>query len=431
VIPGGETGLATVLERSLDHGGVVGAELPQQRKDGATIDLRVYSAPLRDGEGDVQGAVGILTDVTERKLIIEALRESKERFQSAFIYAPIGMAIVRLDGRILRVNPALCRMMGYSEAELLRMTWATLIHPDDRPAVAAHERATGPERQMRLLHKQGRVVQVLWNSSLVRNVVGKPQYRIDQVVDITESKQAEERIRQYAADLEKSNRDLQHFAYVASHDLQEPLRMIRGFLELLARRYEQKLDATAQEYIGYAVDGATRMQNLIRGLLAYSRVGTRGKSFAPVDSEMAFNQALLNLQVALRETGASVTHGSMPVVVADDTQLTQLFQNLIGNAVKFRSPESPQIHVSVGDKKDVWQFAVKDNGIGFNLQHAERIFQMFQRLHGPAKYPGTGIGLAICKRIIERHGGQIWAESEPEKGATFYFSIPKEALRPT
>jgi PAS domain S-box-containing protein len=426
VLPGEGGGLAAVLERSLDEEGVVGAELRQERKDGATVDLRIYSAPLTDEENRVQGVVGMLTDVTERNLIIEAFRESKERFQSAFVYAPIGIAIVRFDGRFLRVNPAFCRMMGYTEAELLRMTWKGLVHLDDAPLASRQDEAPSMQQELRFLHKQGQVVHVQWNTSLVRDSAGQPQYQIGQIVDITESKNAEERIRQYASDLETSNRDLQHFAYVASHDLQEPLRMIRGFLELLARRYEGKLDETADEYIGFAVDGATRMQNLIRGMLAYSRLGTHGKSFATVETETALSQALLNLQVAVEESGASVTHDAMPVVPADDTQLTQLFQNLIGNAIKFRSENSPKVHVTVGDKNEEWEFAVTDNGIGFDPKHADRIFNMFQRLHGPTKYPGTGIGLALCKRIVERHGGRIWVESAPEEGSTFHFTISKE-----
>ncbi len=423
-VMGGREGLVAILERSLNEGGVMGAETRQKRPDGATVDLRVFSAPLTDVDETVHGVVGILTDVTERNLIIEAFRESKERFQSAFLYAPIGMAIASLDGRILRVNPAFREMLGYEEEELLRMSWMDLGHSEDRARLeAAGEEST--QTEVRLLHKQGRLVYAQWNTSLVNDASGKPQYQIGQVVDITESKRAEMRIRKYAADLERSNRDLQHFAYVASHDLQEPLRMVRGFVELLARRYEGKLGTDADEYIHFAVDGATRMQNLIRGLLAYSRVGTQGKSLEPVDATEILKQALRNLQTAIEESGARVTHDRLPVVAADDTQLEQLFQNLIGNAVKFRSSAPPKIHVSVVDKSDMWQFAVTDNGIGFDPEHANRIFEMFQRLHGQAKYSGTGIGLALCKRIVERHGGQIWVESELGKGSTFFFTLPK------
>jgi PAS domain S-box-containing protein len=422
-------GLARLLGRSLQQGGVIGAETVQERKDGATVDLRVFSAPLTDRDGEIKGVIGMLTDVTELNLILEAFRESKERFQNAFVYAPIGMAIGSLDGRILRVNPAFCRMLGYEETAVLKLRWKDLAHPDDAELLPMREaeavRAAEPAA-LRLRHQNGQTVHVQWNTSVVRDASGRPLYCLGQVVDITESKCAEEQIHRYAGDLERSNRDLQHFAYVASHDLQEPLRMVRGFVELLARRYEGKLGADADEYIHYAVDGATRMQNLIRGLLAYSRVGTQGKSFAQVDSGEALRHALLNLQAAIDESHAAVTCDSLPELPADDVQLAQLFQNLIGNAVKFRSDTPPQVHIGVSEKQDDWEFAVTDNGIGFDPEHANRIFQMFQRLHGQNRYAGTGIGLALCKRIVERHGGKIWVDSAPEKGSTFYFTVPKK-----
>jgi PAS domain S-box-containing protein len=418
--------LAGLLERSLDEGGVIGAETRHRRPDGATVDVRVYSSPLRGAGEEIHGVVGMITDVTERNLIVEAFRESKERFQSAFLYAPIGMAIASLDGRILRVNPAFCRMLGTTEAELLRRSWQDLVHPRDRCVPGGEAEPGAGRRELRLVARDGRVVFAQWDTSLVCDSGGRPQYQIGQVVDITAAKEAEEKIRRYAADLERSNADLQHFAYVASHDLQEPLRMVRGFVELLARRYQGKLGPDADEYIRYAVDGARRMQDLIRGLLAYSRVGTQGKSFAPVAAEEPFRRALMNLQAAIEESGAEVSCDPLPAVLADDTQLAQLFQNLIGNAVKFRGEDPPRIAVRVADKKEVWEFAVEDNGIGFDPQHADRIFQMFQRLHGPTKYAGTGIGLALCKRIVERHGGGMRVESAPGKGSTFYFTLPKQ-----
>ncbi|MCW5982100.1 MAG: PAS domain S-box protein [Bryobacteraceae bacterium] len=423
---GPDEALTAALLRSPDQGGLRGAELRQRRRDGATLDLRVFSAPLRDEDNRRQGIIGMFTDVTEMNLILEAYRESRERFQSAFLYAPNGMALTDLEGRFLRVNPAFSRMFGYGEAELRSMTWTDLVHPDDRAAPHAPEEAAA-QREIRMLCRSGCVLHVLWSMSAVRDAAAAPLYNISQLIDFTRIRKADEKARQYAADLERSNSDLQHFAYVASHDLQEPLRMIRGFLELLAKRYRGQLDESADEYIGYAVDGAVRMQNLIRGLLAYSRVGTQGKSFAPVKLEDTLAQALLNLQLSLAESGAEVSHGELPVVRGDDTQLAQLFQNLVGNAIKFRSENPPQITIAAADKRDVWEIAVADNGIGFNPEHANRIFQMFQRLHGPTRYPGTGIGLALCKRIVERHGGCIWVKSEPAKGSTFCFTLPKEA----
>ena len=227
-------------------------------------------------------------------------------------------------------------------------------------------------------------------------------------------------------ELTRSNEELQQFAYVASHDLQEPLRMISSYTQLLGRRYGDRFDGDAREFMAYIVDGAARMKQLIEDLLAYSRVGTRGKEFQMVDSGAALTRALANLRASQEASGAVVTHDRMPEVVADGAQLSQVFQNLIGNAMKFRAEEAPKIHVSAETRDTVWVFTVKDNGIGLDTQYAERIFMMFQRLHNKAEYPGTGIGLAIVKKIVERHGGRIWVESEPGKGSTFGFTIARQ-----
>lgn len=241
--------------------------------------------------------------------------------------------------------------------------------------------------------------------------------------EIVERKQAEKEIKRYATDLKISNDELQQFAYVASHDLQEPLRMISSYLQLIEYRYKDKLDKDADEFIAYAVDGAKRLQNLIDGLLEYSRVGTKGKSFELVDCGFILEQALINLKVAIAESGTLITHDPLPTVLADSTQIVQLFQNLIGNAIKFRGKETLRVHISAELKENEWVFSLRDNGVGIESQYRERIFNIFQRLHG-REYSGTGIGLAICKRIAERHGGRIWVESEPGKGSTFYFTIP-------
>ncbi len=237
-------------------------------------------------------------------------------------------------------------------------------------------------------------------------------------------KRAEEALAQKAQELARSNADLQHFAYIASHDLQEPLRMVTSYLQLLERRYKEQFDTDAREFIAYAVDGVTRMQGLINALLSYSRVGTRGKPFAPTDCAVILERALTNLKVAIEESNAVVTHDPLPTVMADDVQLTQVFQNLIGNAVKFRGKRTPQVHVGAQRGKGEWIFSVRDNGIGIDPQHFERIFMIFQRLHTQDEYPGAGIGLAVCKKIVERHGGRIWVESLPGQGSTFYFTIP-------
>jgi PAS domain S-box-containing protein len=250
------------------------------------------------------------------------------------------------------------------------------------------------------------------------------------IEDITERKRAERvlkqagELKQVIAALERSNMELEQFAYVASHDLQEPLRVVSSFTQLLAKRYQGKLDKDADEFIAYVVAGAERMQALINDLLACSRVGARGKSFEPIDSETAFDQAIANLRVAIEEGEAVITHDPLPPLIADDLQIVQLFQNLLDNAIKFHGKEPPRIHVSAKQEGNEWVFSVRDNGIGIAPEYFDRIFVIFQRLHGREEYPGTGTGLTICKKIVERHGGRIWVESEPSKGSTFYFTIP-------
>jgi len=244
------------------------------------------------------------------------------------------------------------------------------------------------------------------------------------VKEIAERKLAMAALATKDEELQRSNAELEQFAYVASHDLQEPLRMVGSYTQLLARRYQGKLDADADEFIAFAVDGVTRMQGLINDLLQYSRVGTRGRTPEPTDSGTVLDRALLNLKLAIEDNRASVTSDPLPVVLADDRQLEQLFQNLIGNAVKYHGDEPPRVHISAQRSDGTWTFAVKDNGIGIEPQYYGRIFQIFQRLHTRQEYSGTGIGLAVCKKIVERHGGRIWVESEPGKGSTFMFTLP-------
>ena len=228
------------------------------------------------------------------------------------------------------------------------------------------------------------------------------------------------------AALQRSNTELEQLAYVASHDMQEPLRMVASYLQLVAQRYQGKLDADADEFIGYAVDGAKRMQALINDLLAYSRLGTKAKPFAPTNCNAIVQNALENLRMAIEESGARITVDDLPTVKGDSMQLLQLFQNLLSNAIKFRRDEPPVVHLSVEPAGHQWRFAVHDNGIGIASEYFERIFVLFQRLHGRGQYAGTGIGLAICKKIVERHGGQMEVQSQPGRGSTFSFTLPRK-----
>ncbi|MFW6112601.1 MAG: sensor histidine kinase [Chloroflexota bacterium] len=232
-------------------------------------------------------------------------------------------------------------------------------------------------------------------------------------------------LQQKHEELRQKNQELEHFAYIVSHDLREPLRMVTNYTKLIEKRYRDKLDAEGEQFISYAVDGSRRMQQLLNGLLAYCRVSTHGEPFQPVDCDALLRSVVGMLDITVQEASARVTWSEMTQVVADESQLLQLFQNLIANAIKYRRDEPPYIHISVEERNNEWLFAFQDNGIGIEPQYQERVFHIFQRLHTKDKFDGTGVGLAVCRRIVERHGGQIWLESEPGRGTTFYFTISK------
>ncbi|TRZ84422.1 PAS domain S-box protein [bacterium] len=266
---------------------------------------------------------------------------------------------------------------------------------------------------------------MLLNARQIQRALGNERVILLAIEDITERKRAEDKLRGVQTELERSNTDLEQFASIASHDLQEPLRMVASYTQLLAERYEGQLDEKAGKYIAYAVEGAIRMQRLVNDLLTYSRVSTRGNPLETTDSHSILGQAISNLAAMIEESKAIVTNEELPMVRADASQLVQVFQNLLANAIKFRGENFPRVHVSARDEGREWVFSVRDNGIGIDRQYAERVFVIFQRLHTRQEYPGTGIGLAVCKRIVERHGGRIWFESEPGKGSTFFFTVPK------
>ena len=282
------------------------------------------------------------------------------------------------------------------------------------------------ERDLSILLQQGQVavLAMMLIILLVAIIIGHMR-DLDTILrkELFQRKHAEDNLAVQAEELARSNTDLEQFAYVASHDLQEPLRAVVSYLQLLEKKYKGKLDSDADEFIGFAVDGARRMRGLIKGLFAYSRISTKGKPAELTDSSEILEGVLEALKLPISENNAVITHDPLPQVKVDATQISQLFQNLISNAMKFSADFLPEIHISAKHKEGEWLFSVKDNGIGIAPEHVERIFLIFKRLHTESEYSGTGIGLAICKRIVERHGGRIWVESEPQKGATFYFTI--------
>ena len=328
-------------------------------------------------------------------------------------------------------------MLGYSKEELAGMTFQDITHPDDLPpdAVLRHRLLAGEIDRFHLptryFHKRGHVVWAELTVSLVRDADGTPAYFVSQVVDITARHQAEEALAKRAAELERSNAELEQFAYVASHDLQRPLRTVGSYTQLLAERYSEQLDDGAERWIGYIVRGVAHMQRLIDDLLTLARVGMTGDAFVTTDAAAVVSRMWESVRGQNGPDDAALSTGELPIITADPAQLEQLFQNLLGNALKYRRADVPlRVHVGADYHVDNgaahWEFTVSDNGIGLDMVHAERIFQIFQRLHREDEYEGTGIGLAICKKIVQRHGGRIWVISAPSDGAAFHFTMRAE-----
>ncbi len=407
-------------------------ELVNKRKDGALYTEEMTITPVTEADGTIAHFIAIKEDISARKRVEAALRESEQRFRLLFEQAAVGIKRLDPQGRMLEVNDTLCGILGYSHDELLKLSIEDITHSEDLPQERAElarllsHQIANFSIEKRCLRKDGSIIWVRVTSSLPsEDGVGAPWW-LSVVEDITQRKQTEQALRITAEELGRSNKDLEQFAYVASHDLQEPLRMVTGFVQLLQQNYGGRLDADADKYIGYAVDGAKRMRSLIDDLLTYSRAGSRGQTLAPTDVGAALRQALANLRTGIEETAAEITCGELPTIPADHVQLVQLFQNLVGNALRFRGDAPPQIHVDAVRKDDHWLFAVRDNGIGIDPEYRDRIFLIFQRLHTRKQYPGTGIGLAICKKIVDRHGGRIWVESQEGQGATFHFTLPAQ-----
>jgi PAS domain S-box-containing protein len=372
-------------------------------------------------------------DAVVRKEAEERLAETEERFR-LIVSNVKDYAILMLDqeGRVVSWNDGAERIKGYSAEEIIGQHFSRFYPAEDvskgKPVLELEEAIRNGrfEDEGWRVRKDGSRFLANVVITALRDQTGKLRGFGKITRDITERKKYEARLLAKVRELKQSNDELQQFAYVASHDLQEPLRMVTSYTQLLAKRYQGRLDSDADEFIAYAVDGCNRMQRLVEDLLVYSRAGNHAVAPHEISSENALQEALANLRATIKESGAVVTHDSLPAIAADDTRLAQLFLNLVGNAIKFRGAQVPRVHVSAtrnGSKE--WIFSVRDNGMGIETRYFERIFVIFQRLHGRNEFKGTGIGLAICKKIVEQMGGRIWVESQPQKGSTFYFSVPE------
>ena len=363
--------------------------------------------------------------IAKSEVMAREIKQSKELFRILFYRSPIGTYIIQ-NGHFRLVNRQLAYILGYEEDELIGRPSLGFVLAEDRDtvrenAVSMLKGGCSLGYEFRVVNKQAKIKWVM--ETVVPIYYRRKRATLGSLIDVTERKQMEERLKQITDEMQCSNTELEQFAYVISHDLQEPLRMVSSYTQLLAKRYSNKLDADADEFIAYAVDGAKRMQTLLHDLLEYSRVGTRGKPSSLVNCEHIVEQAMANLKIAIEECGASVSYDVLPTIMGDEGQLVRLFQNLIGNAIKFRQEEAPQVYISAQRRNNMVTFSVKDNGIGIDRQHSQSIFEIFRRLHTKEEYPGTGMGLAICKKIVERHGGHISVQSQLGQGSTFYFSV--------
>ncbi len=401
--------------------------LPLETADSRIIDVEFISNLYEiAGEKIVQCNI---RDISERILADKKILYSEIRYRRLFETARTGILILDAEtGMIVDVNPFMIEILGFSYEQFQGKTiWDIGPFKDIIPNKDKFQELQGKEyvryENLPLETADGRRIDVEFVSN---------QYEIENqkviqcgIRDITARKKADDERIRYTEDLKRSNQDLQQFAYVASHDLQEPLRMITSYLQLIERRYTDRLDADANDFIRFAVDGAKRLQSLIIGLLEYSRIGTHGKPFEKIEMKNVVARVLTDLKIQIAETGTVVTSGEMPAVTADRIQMSRLFQNLIQNSIKFRrAGTNPVIDISSEKKDNEYTFRVRDNGIGIEKQYFDRIFTIFQRLHSQDEYPGTGIGLSLSKRIVERHGGRIWIESDYGEGTSFYFTLP-------
>ncbi len=388
-------------------------ELVEER----TEDLKKINIELQD-------------EIFERQRMEAEIKKSEEKSRLLIKYAP--SMIYEIDYTTLKfisVNDAMCLKLGYTREELLTMNPLDLLEDNNKKILEDRLKKTQageniPEStEYKVRDKDGHILYGLLNMSFSYKE-GKPVGALVVAQDITDRKLAEIKLEETMERLKSSNQELEKFAYVASHDLQEPLRMVSSFTQLLEKQYKDKLDNEANEYINFIVNGAKRMQELINDLLAYSRVTNKAYEFKKVDLEKVLDDAIFNQEINIEKNLAIITRDPLPEIIGDYSQMVQVFQNLLGNALKYRGEKKPKINFSALKNDDFWLISVKDNGIGIEAGNFDEIFQMFRRLHTIDEYEGTGIGLSICEKIIERHGGQMWVESKIGKGSTFYFTIP-------
>ncbi|MEW6600649.1 MAG: PAS domain S-box protein [Nitrospirota bacterium] len=407
--------------------------IPVLRKDGSVIYCDISSSFMNMAETPL--LIGFFKDVTDREVAESARRESERRFRDTFENAAVGIALGDEDARWIQVNRKFSDILGYSIDELTGMTFRDITHPDDLKAGESwrHQLLRGDVDHFaevkRYIHKDGHIVWCMLTLSIQRDDYGNFENFIAIIEDISQKKKTEEALQETLKEVERSNKELQQFAYIVSHDLKEPLRMIISYAQIIGKRYKDKLDKNADEFIEYMIEGTTRMDALLDDLLAYSRVGKNAASFQDVDLTLALKKAISNLKRIIGKSSVEITSEDLPTVTADEVQMIQLFQNLITNAIKFHGNEAPRINISADRANNEWTVRLSDNGIGIDHEHLERIFLMFKRLHPRGKYPGTGVGLSICKKIVERHGGSIWAESSgPGTGTRFCFTIKDQAM---
>ncbi len=407
-----------------------------RRKDGEELCMLVNGTPIYDGEGRHTGNLDMVNDITERKKTEKELRENREDLNRAQAVAATGSWRLDLKKNELLWSDENHLIFGVPKGTPLTYeTFLSTIHPDDRELVDRMWQAALRGEPYDVEHRIVAGGEIKWvrERAELEFKDGVLQGGFGTTQDITRSKKVEKQLeesigvaRTQAEKLARSNAELQQFAYVASHDLQEPLRMVTAYLSLLEKHYRDRLDDRALAYLDFAVDGGLRARELIRDLLDFSRIDSQAKPMRSMCMEEVITIVINHLSLQAREERAIITHDPLPCIMADDAQMTNLLQNLISNAIKFHGEAAPRVHISSEDKGAEWQFSVRDNGIGIDPVYQEKIFVIFQRLHTAADYPGTGIGLAIAKKIVERHGGRIWVESEPGKGSTFHFTIPKE-----